>query len=89
MTEKNADFTQTSAAIAELSEALAQLDSVVCGKKNELQRKEKKYQAEIKDSETKLNLLKASSQKIINNINQVMLKLDNVLENDGSGNNHN
>lgn len=89
MTEKNADFPRTSAAFADLSAALAQLNSAIDSKKSELAQREKKCQAEFKSTEDRLNLLKASSQNIINNINQVMTRLDNVLENDGSSNNNN
>lgn len=89
MTEKNADFPRTSAAFADLSAALAQLNNAIDNKKGELAQKEKKHLSELKDNENRLNLLKASSQNIINNINQVMTRLDNVLENDGTSNNNN
>ena len=58
-------------------------------KKDELARKEKRYGAELKDSEARLELLKASSRKIIDNINTVMTRLDKVLENDGTSNDNN
>ena len=57
--------------------------------KDELARKEKRYGAELKDSEARLELLKASSRKIIDNINTVMTRLDKVLENDGTSNDNN
>ena len=89
MTEKNAELPQTSAAIAVLSDALARLNSAIGSKKDELARKEKRYGAELKDSEARLELLKASSRKIIDNINTVMTRLDKVLENDGTSNDNN
>ena len=89
MTEKNAELPQKSAAIAGLSDALARLNSAIGSKKDELARKEKRYGAELKDSEARLELLKASSRKIIDNINTVMTRLDKVLENDGTSNDNN
>ena len=89
MTEKNAELPQTSAAIAGLSDALARLNSAIGSKKDEMARKEKRYGAELKDSEARLELLKASSRKIIDNINTVMTRLDKVLENDGTSNDNN
>ena len=58
MTEKNAELPQTSVAIAGLSDALARLNSAIGSKKDELARKEKRYGAELKDSEARLELLK-------------------------------
>ena len=89
MTEKNADFPRTTAAFADLSAALAQLDNAIDNKKSELAQKAKNHQSELKENEARLNLLKNSSQNIINNINQVMIRLDNVLENNGTSNNNN
>lgn len=89
MNEKNTDLPQTNAALAGLSAALQNLSSVTGSKKAELSLREKKHSEELKDSESRLEILKEASQKIINNIDAVMARLDKVLENDGASNSNN
>ncbi len=89
MTDKIVNLPRTGDAIAHLSEALHLLNQALDGKKSEWQRKEEKYKADIADNAERLEMLKTSSQKVVNNINQVMLKLDNVLKNDGASNSNN
>ena len=89
MTEKNTDLPETSAALAGLSSALQNLSLVLSSKKTELTQREEKHNDALKDSETRLDILKQSSQKIINNIDAVMSRLDKVLENDGASNRNN
>ena len=89
MNEKNTDLPQTNAALAGLSAALQNLSTAMSSKKAELAQREKQHTKELADSESKLEILKASSQKIINNIDAVMTRLDKVLENDGASNSNN
>lgn len=89
MNEKNTDLPQTNAALAGLSAALQNLSSVTGSKKTELSLREKKHSEELKDSESRLEILKEASQKIISNIDAVMARLDKVLENDGASNSNN
>ena len=89
MTEKNSELPLTGEAIAELSKALAQLNEIIGQKKNELTRQEKKQLAEAKESKAKIDLLKSTSLKILENINNVQKRLDKVLENNGASNNNN
>lgn len=89
MSDKIVNLPHTGDAIANLSEALHLLNQAIDGKKSEWQRKEEKYKADLADNAERLEMLKASSQKVVNNINQVMLKLDNVLKNDGASNSNN
>lgn len=89
MTEKNVELPQTNAAIAGLSDALDQLNEVLSVKAEQLSAAKIKNEAQLKNSETNLELLKNASEKIITNINAVMSRLDKVLENDVSSNDNN
>lgn len=89
MTDKNIELEQTKRALAELSEALAEVSAAVTAKKNELKAADKQKQSLLKDREEKLNVLKQSSKKVIGDINGIIGKLDKVLENNGTSNDHN
>ena len=69
--------------------ALAALGAAVEAKKEELAATAKQQAAEIAKKETKLALLKESSAKVIGQIDGIIGKLDNILENNGSGNDNN
>ena len=87
MDAKNSEMTKTADAIAALTEALA--GAAVEAKKEELAATAKQQAAEIAKKETKLALLKESSAKVIGQIDGIIGKLDNILENNGSGNDNN
>ena len=70
-------------------EALAALGAAVAAKKEELAATAKQQAEEIAKKETKLALLKDSSTKVIGQIDGIIGKLDNILENNGSGNDNN
>lgn len=72
-----------------LTEALAALGAAVAAKKEELAATAKQQAEEIAKKETKLALLKDSSTKVIGQIDGIIGKLDNILENNGSGNDNN
>ena len=63
--------------------------AAVEAKKEELAATAKQQAAEIAKKETKLALLKESSAKVIGQIDGIIGKLDNILENNGSGNDNN
>ena len=86
MDAKNSELTKTADAIAALTEALAALGAAVAAKKEELAATAKQQAEEIAKKETKLALLKDSSTKVIGQIDGI---LDNILENNGSGNDNN
>lgn len=89
MDTKNSEMTKTADAIAALTEALAALGAAVAAKKEELAATAKQQAEEIAKKETKLALLKDSSTKVIGQIGGIIGKLDNILENNGSGNDNN
>lgn len=86
---KKIEFSLTNNALAELSDVLVKLNEVIDEKKDKLALSQKKIDAEIKDNNKRLEILKSSSENIIKNIDAVITKLDKVLENDGSSNNNN
>ncbi len=85
---KNILLPKTNEAISELSSALAHLTEVLDGKKKEVLQKQKKFAADIKLRDKKIEAMKSSYAQIINNVDSVINRLDKVLEKDGSGNNH-
>ncbi len=86
---KNILLPKTNEAISELSNALAHLNEVLDGKKKEVLQRQKKFVADIKLREKKIEAMKSSYAQIIDNVDSVINRLDKVLEKDGSGNNHN
>lgn len=85
MTEKNSELPLTNSALEGLHQALDTLNSVLCDKSQQIAQSQKFYKKELDEREKQLNLLKTSSQNIMDNINSVISRLDKVLENDGSG----
>lgn len=85
---KKIEFNQTGNALAELSEVLVKLNSIIDEKKDQISSAQKKQESELNDNSKRLEILKTSSQNIINNIDAVITKLDKVLENDGTSNNN-
>lgn len=85
---KKIEFNQTGNALAELSEVLVKLNSIIDEKKDQISSAKKKQESELNDNSKRLEILKTSSQNIINNIDAVITKLDKVLENDGTSNNN-
>lgn len=85
---KKIEFNQTSNALAELSDVLVRLNDVIDEKKGQISSTQKKQESEMADNSVSLEILKSSSQSIIKNIDAVIMKLDKVLENDGTSNNN-
>ena len=80
MEAKNFEFANTNNALAELSEALVNLNAAVAAKKNDIKAQKKQEEALLKDRENRLEILKTSSENILQ---------DKVLENDGTSNDNN
>lgn len=89
MTEKKFELPQTNDALAELSDTLVNLNNVLAAKKNELKNVEKQNDALLKSREKQLALLKEASENVLGNIDEMIVKLDKVLENNGTGNDNN
>lgn len=88
MTEKKFELPQTNDALAELSDTLVNLNNVLAAK-NELKNAEKQNDALLKSRERQLALLKEASENVLGNIDEMIVKLDKVLENNGTGNDNN
>lgn len=86
---KKIELSQTGNALAELSDVLVKLNTILDEKKDRLGNAKRKSEAELSDNNKRLEMLKSSSQNIIKNIDAVIVKLDKVLENDGTSNNNN
>lgn len=75
--------------MAELNSALMHLGEVVESKKQEINARTKDLQNEAKKEKQKLDFLSESCNSIVANIDNIINRLDKVLENDGSSNNNN
>lgn len=83
------DFAMTNKELAELSVAIAGLNTALSAKKNELMGKGKTEELNNKEQRAKIELLQESSQNVVNNIDSVINKLNTILENNGTSNNNN
>lgn len=79
----------TNKELAELSVAIAGLNTALSAKKNELMGKGKTEELNNKEQRAKIELLQESSQNVVNNIDSVINKLNTILENNGTSNNNN
>ena len=75
--------------MAELNSALMHLGEVVESKKQEINARTKDLQNEAKQEKQKLDFLSESCNSIVANIDNIINRVDKVLENDGSSNNNN
>lgn len=85
---KNADLPLTTDALAELSSALGRLSELATDKKQQQNLQNKKTVAEIKNKDLKIDLLKDSCNGIVANIDNIIERLDKVLESNGTSNNN-
>ena len=86
-TKKN-NFTQTNEALLSLSSALADLNISWNNKQNSFDNELKLKQEDVSSANKKLDGLKASTVKSIENIDNIINKLNIVLEKNGSSNNN-
>lgn len=89
MSDKNFDLPQINQALADLSEVIIELNNAVAAKKAEIKNNVKATENQLKEKDAKLNILRESSQNVLDNIGTIITKLDKVLENNGSSNNNN
>ncbi len=89
MDAKKIDLARTNDALSALSEALNNLSTTVAAKKNDLKNDAKQQNALLKDRENRLEILTSSSENILSNIDEIIKKLDKVLDNNGSSNDNN
>ncbi len=89
MSDKNFDLPQINQALADLSEVIIELNNAVAAKKAEIKNSAKATENQLKEKDAKLNILRESSQNVLDNIGTIITKLDKVLENNGSSNNNN
>lgn len=85
---KNSELPQTDSALADLSAALLHLNELASAKKQQLDQEKKKTQAKLSSQEKSFGLLKESCSGIVANIDNIIEKLDRVLENNGTSNNN-
>lgn len=89
MDAKKIDLARTNDALSALSEALNNLSTTVAAKKNDLKNDAKQQNALLKDRENRLEILTSSSENILSNIDEIIKKLDKVLDNNGTSNDNN
>lgn len=86
---KKIELNQTENALAELSDLLLKLNDKLDDKKNLLNSQKKEMISESKKNADNLLLLQETSQNLLHNIDNIISKLDKVLENDGASYNNN
>ena len=86
---KKIELNQTENALAELSNLLLKLNDTLDDKKNLLNSQKKEMISESKKNADNLLLLQETSQNLLHNIDNIISKLDKVLENDGASYNNN
>ena len=86
---KKIELNQTENALAELSDLLLKLNDTLDDKKNLLNSQKKEMISESKKNAANLLLLQETSQNLLHNIDNIISKLDKVLENDGASYNNN
>ena len=89
MTDNIFEFAKTNQALGNLSETIIRLDTALKSKKQQIAGSRQEQKALLEKRETQLENLRTASVGVIENIDAIINSLDNVLENNGSGNNHN
>lgn len=89
MTDNIFEFAKTNQALGNLSETIIRLDAALKSKKQQISSSRQEQKALLEKRESQLENLRTASADVIENIDAIINSLDNVLENDGSGNNHN
>lgn len=89
MTDNIFEFAKTNQALGNLSETVIRLDAALKSKKQQISSSRQEQKALLEKRESQLENLRTASADVIENIDALINSLDNVLENDGSGNNHN
>ncbi len=86
---KKIELNQTENALAELSNLLLKLNDKLDDKKNLLNSQKEERISESEKNADNLLLLQETSQNLLHNIDNIISKLDKVLENDGASYNNN
>ena len=89
MTDNIFDFPQTKQALGNLSETIIRLDTALKTKKQAAAAEWLQMSEQISQKESRLEGLRYASSEVIGRIDALIATLDNVLEQNGSGNNHN
>lgn len=79
MSDIFSNLPQTQRAIAELQEAVASADAKILNQKSDIEKRERKAKIELSHKTESLEELKATSEKILNNIEDIITKLKKVL----------
>ena len=79
MSIKNISLEKTMAALGELKSALSACSAVLNEKQITADAKNAEYQQKLQFSQDKINMLEQSSQNAIANINELVAKIDKVL----------
>lgn len=89
MTDNIFEFAKTNQALGNLSETIIRLDAALKSKQQQISGSRQEQKSLLEKREAQLENLRATSADVLENIDSLINSLDNVLENNGSGNNHN
>jgi len=79
MNSKNITLEKTTLALKELNSALSECSSALNERQINANQKDEAHAKQLNDAEKKIDLLKQSSMNTLNNINELVSKLDKVL----------
>lgn len=86
---KNNDLPLTIDALADLSADLASLAELCKEKKQKIEKKETETSWNLKNKDIKIAVLQESCVEVVSNIDEIIKRLDRVMENNGTSNNYN
>ena len=79
MNSKNITLEKTTIALKELNSALSECSSILSEKRINADQKDNEHKKLLDDANKKIELLKQGSKNTIDNINDLVVKLDKVL----------
>ncbi len=89
MENKKADLSKSYEALTAAGNALAALESVLEAKAGQIRKRTEDDARAFRQKEEELDQLKISSAQALRHMEEIISKINNVLEQNGSGNSHN
>lgn len=86
MTDNIFDFARTSQALGSLSETVIRLDAALKNKRQRIADTLQEQRLRLQDKDKRLEELRAASANVLDNIDGIIGRLDEILENNGTGN---
>ncbi len=89
MTDNIFEFAKTNQALGDLSETIIRLDVALKSKKQQVETQIQEQENRLQDKQKQIEALRDTSANILQNIDAIINNLDNILESNGTSNDHN